>query len=95
MASGHRQKIIKAVTFFAGLYFFLEWVTPASILKQIGVEQAHESITNGFITVGFMAIGLGLINLFMVYGSKVVFRRPGWLNGAVLLLSLLFMLTIT
>lgn len=91
---GYRQKLIKIVTFLGGIYFFLEFILP----KKIGAFEFgayHDYITNGFITVGTMAVGLGLINLLRVHGSKIVFRRKGWGNSSALLIGLFAMLCIT
>lgn len=87
-----RARLIKTITFIAGLYFVLEFLLPAFVLKAIGVESAHESITQGVVLVGTMAAGLGIINLFLVHGAKIAFRRKGYPNSAALLLGLVFMM---
>ncbi|MCB0330317.1 MAG: hypothetical protein KDD70_11645 [Bdellovibrionales bacterium] len=91
----YRRKLIRLVTFLAGVYFFVEFLLPESILKSIGVADIHSDISNGFITVGTMAIGLGIINLFRVHGTRVVFRRKDWFFSAVLLTGLIAMMAVT
>ena len=89
-----RARLIKIVTFIAGLYFLLEFVLPKFVLESIGVDAAHENISNGVVLVGVMAAGLGIINLFMVHGAKIAFRRKGYPNSAALLLGLVFMMCV-
>ncbi len=88
----YRQMLKVAVTFIGGLYFFLEFILPSRVLDGIGVGPYHQQISYGFITVGAMAFGLGLINLFLIHGSKVVFQKKGWINSAALLAGLLLMM---
>lgn len=91
---GYRNKLIRLFTFLGGLYFFLEFVLPGTIAG-VQVDAYHDKISNGFVAIGAMALGLGLINLLMVHGSKVVFRRKGWFDSSALLLGLALMTSIT
>ena len=70
-----RTRLIKLVTFLGGIYFFLEFVLPGTVFG-VKIDTYHDQISNGFITIGAMAAGLGLINLIMQHGSKIIFR-PG------------------
>lgn len=79
------------MTFLGGLYFFMHFVTPASVLSQVVTEESHNKISNGFITIGVMALGLGLFNLLAAHGSKVAFLRKGWINSAALLAGMVLM----
>jgi len=92
---GFRGRLIRLVTFLAGVYFFLEFLLPKSVLEAAGVADLHDEISNGFIVVGTMAFGLGIINLFRVHGTRVVFRRRDWLYSAALLSGLVLMMTVT
>lgn len=94
-AKDTRTRIIRIFTFLGGLYFFLYFLLPEVFLKSVGVKDNHEQISNGFIVVGAMAIGLGLINLASVHGSRVAFRRPGWGNSLALLLGLICMMSVS
>lgn len=91
---GYRAKLIKFFTFIGGLYFFLEFVLPGTIAG-VEVDTYHDQISVGFTTVGAMALGLGLINLLMVHGSKIVFRRRGWFDSSALLIGLFMMTVVT
>jgi hypothetical protein len=64
-------------------------------LVSIGVKKHHEAISNGFIVIGVMAVGLGLVNLVGAHGARFVFKRPGWFNSLALLLGLVSMLAVT
>lgn len=87
-----RNVLIWCCTFFGGLYFFLEFVTPEFLLPKtvFGVDFAtfDAQISQSTILVSAMAVGLGIINLFRVHGAKIVRGRSGWINSAALLLGL-------
>ena len=93
-----RARIIRIFTFLGGVYFFLYFVIPEELLKRIGVgtgfdfQVGHEKISNGFIVIGAMALGLGLINLLASHGSRLAFRRPGWVNSLALLVGMFAMI---
>jgi hypothetical protein len=90
-----RAQIIRACTFLGGIYFFLYWLVPEKFVEAIGLTERHESISNGFIAVGAMAIGLGLFNLISAHGDRIVFRKQGWAYSLALLLGLFSMLIVT
>jgi hypothetical protein len=86
-----RSILISGITFVGGLYFVLEFLLPASALKAIGVLEAHEAIINGFITVGSMALALGVVNIVMVHGTRIMYLRRDWLYSIVLVLGMVVM----
>lgn len=90
-----RARLIRIVTLLGGVYFLVYFLLPKSVLLQLGIQQNHESISNGFIVVGAMAIGLGLINLIVGHGAKIVFKRAGWSNSVALLIALVVMFFVT
>ena len=90
-----RALALRVVTFLGGIYFFLYFLTPESIIERTNIKSAHEAISNGFIAVSSMAIGLGVINIFMAHGSKFIFLKRGWQYSAALLLGLLIMISST
>jgi hypothetical protein len=90
----YRAALIKFFTFLGGVYFFLEFVLPADI-NGFKFGAYNDQITNAFIVVGTMAVGLGLINLLRVHGAKVIFLRRGWVNSVALLFGLVLMLFVT
>ena len=90
----YRRTLTRIVTFLGGLYFFLEFVLPGEFLG-IKISAHDEEVSNGFITVGVMAIGLGIFNILAIHGSKIAFRRKGWGNSVALLIGLAMMLVVT
>lgn len=90
-----RSTIIRVATFLGGIYFFLYFLSPESLLETTGVKVAHESISNGFIAIGAMAIGLGIINIVMSHGSRVIFLKKDWIFSAALLTGLCAMIGVT
>jgi len=92
-----RSKLLKITTFLGGIYFFLEFLLPAKLPEALGggeFGKYHQQISNGVIAVGAVTFALGLINLLYVHGSKIVFRKKGLINSAVLLISMFLMLYI-
>jgi hypothetical protein len=87
-----RALALRVITFLGGIYFFLYFITPESIIEGTKIKSAHEAISNGFIAVSSMAIGLGVINILMTHGSKFIFLKRGWQYSAALLLGLLVMI---
>lgn len=90
-----RAKLIRIFTFLGGVYFFLYFVLPESAVTAIGIKTHHEQISNGFIVIGAMAVGLGIFNIVRAHGSRVVFHRPGWFNSFALLAGLAAIISAT
>lgn len=89
-----KQNLVRLFTFLGGIYFFLEFFLP----KEIGGFQFgkyHDQISTGFILVGIMAVGLGLINILLVHLPKVIFLKKGWFESSALLVGMLLMLLVT
>ena len=94
-SSDTRTKLIRIFTFLGGVYFFLYFVLPESAVTAIGMKAHHEQISNGFIVVGAMALGLGLYNIIRAHGARCIFKRPGWFNSLALLVGLVAMIGAT
>ena len=90
-----RTRLIRIFTFLGGIYFFLYFVFPESAVVALGMKAHHEQISNGFIVVGVMALGLGLYNIVRAHGARCVFRRPGWFNSLTLLVGIAAMIGAT
>lgn len=90
-----RTTLIRLFTFLGGIYFFLYFVLPESAVAAIGMKAHNEHISNGFIAIGAMALGLGLYNIMRSHGARVVFQRPGWFNSLALLVGLFAMIAAT
>ncbi len=94
-AAPYRARLIRSMTFLGGIYFLIYFLLPASSVTALGIEGVHNEISNGFIAIGAMALGLGIFNLVAAHSSKVAFRRKGWINSAALLVGMLSMFIIS
>ena len=84
MKTGHA-----IITFLGGLYFVLFYLTPEATLESFGVMPLHEYITQGFIVIGTMACGIGLINIIRTHVGTIVSRKKSAsLFSAILLFGL-------
>jgi hypothetical protein len=90
-----RTRCIRVATFLGGLYFFIYFITPQSIVSQVGLDKLDEPISNGLSIVGTMAFGLGLLNIVSTHGSRLAFRRSGWFYSLALLFGLVSTIVIT
>jgi hypothetical protein len=92
-ATNYRTTIIRIFTFLGGIYFVVHFFTP-EILEGIGIIKYHDDITLGFGVIGMSAIGLGLINIFIVHGSRIMFRKKDWQYSATLIIGLFLMMAV-
>jgi hypothetical protein len=87
-----RRRLIAVVTFLAGVYFFLEFFLPKDVILfktwDFRFGMFHKEILDVVRVIFVMSFGLGIINIFRVYGSLIVRRRKGWPNAAALLIAL-------
>ncbi len=90
-----RALALRVVTFLGGLFFFLYFIAPESLIEQTQIKGAHEAISNGFIAVGSMAIGLGIINILASHGSRIIFAKKGWQYSVTLVMGLMVMIGAT
>jgi len=99
-----RKRLIIAVTFLGGVYFVIEFLLPEHFPSGFGRDGAwrginfgefQEEILLGIQTVGAAAIGLGLINIFRVFGVNVLKRRKGWPFSLTLIAAMFAMMTLT
>ncbi len=93
MPKSFRKYLIAFVTFVSGLYFFLEFVLPAEI-GDFKFGAFHQQISWGFVAMGSMAFGLGLVNILFVHGGKVLRTQKNWGNSLALILGLVVMLIV-
>ncbi len=94
MESNYRKKLIRLLTFLGGVYFFFEFVLPEAALEGIGLADRHTEISNGFRAFGAMAVGLGIVNLLLVHGSRVLMVRKNWSYSLILLGGLFSMMAV-
>lgn len=90
----YRKFLIRLLTFLGGIYFFLDFVLPARVAG-FEIGKYSDQISQGFVAVGAVALGLGVINLLLVHGGRLALKRKGWPYSAALLTGLFGMLIIT
>lgn len=90
-----REKIIRIFAFLGGIYFVLYFLLPEKTLAAIGITTIHEGISYGFILVGAAAFGVGIINLCMVHGSRIIYLKKDWVFSGALLFGLFAMLALS
>jgi hypothetical protein len=83
------KQITKIITFFGGLYFFLFFLLPENFLTQVGISEHHSSISKGFIVIGAMAFGIGIIQLITVHLKKIARSDKDSKYSLILLASML------
>lgn len=84
----YRQKLIWIATFLSGLYFILQFFVP-EFYSIIRISSFSDQILDGFIAIGAVAFGLGIINLIIIHGSTIIFKRKNWIFSFTLIISLL------
>jgi hypothetical protein len=87
----YRKSIAALVAFLGGAYFFLQFILPDKV-GALDLQKYHGAISDGFILVGVMTIGLGLLSLLLNHGGRLLRKRQGWSNSLALLLGLFLML---
>jgi hypothetical protein len=105
LGSRGRRALTVVVTFFAGLFFGLEYFLPATTrtLWPTGVPNATgrpgnllspgiEPATTWLMVIGAFTVGLGVYSLVQVHGRNIIRGRPGWYNSLAFFISLLAML---
>ena len=68
-----KRQIPLAVCFLTGLFFALQYFSPHP-----GPAYFYERLLNWQIVIGFFALGLGLIILWITDLPKVIKQQPGW-----------------
>lgn len=87
----------KIATFLGGLYFFLEFLLPKEIQINEGSFKFgayYQEITKGIVLLSSLAIGLGVLNLLMIHGQKILRSKKQIFPSQVLLASFFFTLIV-
>lgn len=91
------KTLSKLLTFLGGLYFFLEFLLPEEIKisgNNYKFGAYHQELSIGLALISSFAVGLGVINIILVHGQKVLRSKKNVLPSAVLLISFIFTLII-
>lgn len=81
-----KRQVPLLVCFLSGLFFLLQYFTPHP-----DPAFYYERLLNWTIIIGFFALGLGLISLWITHLPKVMRRTPGWGYNAVTLAGFVVM----
>ncbi len=73
-----KQYIIIGFTFLLGLFYSLEYYMPATSHKGNFLSPYIIPVGDVAMVVGAFAFALGVINLVMLHGNKVLKRRKSW-----------------
>ena len=79
-----KKRLIVTVTFIGGLYYFFKFFLPVGYGGDI-LDSWLPQVSRFNIVMGAVAVFLGVVNIFRVYGAKVVKKDKTWLEAAVLL----------
>ena len=75
-----KRQVPLAICFLTGLFFALQYFSPHPVLAFF-----YARLLNWQIVIGFFALGLGLISLWITHLPKVMRQQPGWGYNAVTL----------
>jgi hypothetical protein len=86
-----RRWLVIIFTFLGGIYFFIAFFLPEHLLVGRGDfywTRYDVEISDAFQVFLYVPIGLGVINIFRIYGYQVVRRRKGWPNALALIIAM-------
>jgi hypothetical protein len=71
-------------TFLLASYFF-DFTLPGT---SITLKQGASTVNNWGVIITAFAVGLASINLLRIHGAKIINQRSGWINSAILILTM-------
>jgi len=89
-----RKWLIIIFTFLGGIYFFIAFFLPEHIVAgrtDFQWTRYNEEVSDAFQVIFYVSVGLGILNIFRVYGYQVVRGRKGWPNALALIIGMLVM----
>jgi hypothetical protein len=95
-----KRFLIVALTFLAGLFYFLEFFIPPdpateeARLLGWNLTQTATTVGNAALVVGGFTFLLGLYNLVLIHGNNIRRQRPGWYNSLAFFLAFFTMAVI-
>ncbi|HHN46186.1 MAG TPA: hypothetical protein ENN09_01980, partial [Planctomycetes bacterium] len=84
-----RRRVIAFVTFLGGAYFFLKFFLPPRTGGDF-LRQQYPWTMLALSIMGGVAVGIGVINIFRVYGRKVVRAEKDRPEAAALIIAFIF-----
>jgi hypothetical protein len=89
-----RRALVVLFTFLAGIYFFIAFFLPEHILvgrTDFQWTRYNDQISDVFQVILAVSVGLGVLNIFRIYGYQIIKGRKGWPNGLALIVAMLVM----
>jgi hypothetical protein len=87
-----RKAVIAGCTFFAGLFYAVEWFLPVEKTNnQNLLTFAVPTVANVQNVLVAFTLGLGVFSLIRIHGTIVMKAKPGWENSLVLIGGLITM----
>jgi hypothetical protein len=91
-----KGRIIRTTVLVAGIYFIVEFllrgIWPTSVDKGF-FDKVNPVFTDVLIVIGIFAVGVGIVNIFMVHVHRIVHLRPSWEHSIVLLFAFFTIMT--
>jgi len=82
----NKSRIIRTTILVAGVYFIVEFLLRGT-WKSLDTEYFDKItavFTDVLIVIGLFAIGVGLVNIFMLHSHRIIRLRPNWEHSIVL-----------
>ena len=85
----NKERILRATVFVAGIYFIVEFLLKGTWVRFD--ERYFDKITPVFLealmVIGLFAVGVGIVNIFMVHTHRIIRLKPNWEHSVVLLVG--------
>lgn len=90
-----KARIIRIAVFVAGIYFVGQFllIGVSSDIDTDFFKKVTPVFTDVLIVIGVFAIGVGLVNIFMVHMHRIIRGRPNWEHSIVLFVGFFAMMT--
>lgn len=91
-----KERIIRTTILVAGIYFIAEFLMRGVISKNFDTEyfdKITKVFSNVLIVISMFAVGLGLVNVVMLHGHRIIRMRPNWEHSIVMFVAFATMLT--
>jgi uncharacterized protein YjeT (DUF2065 family) len=91
-----KERIIRTTILIAGIYFIVEFLLRSVISKEFDkkyFDAITQVFTSALIVIGLFSVGLGLVNVVMLHGHRIVRMRPNWEHSVVMFVAFFTMMT--
>jgi len=90
-----KERIIRTTILVAGIYFIVEFLIKgiSSGVDNGFFKKVTPVFTDVLIVIGLFAIGIGLVNIFMLHSHRIIRFRPNWEHSIVLFVGFFTVMT--